>query len=143
MSHAGDLSAAEFDAILDRSGGPAVVVHGGAGTRPDHDPAPYLAGTRAAAEAGLRVLLQGGSALDAAQAAAVVREADPVFTAGTGACLTAAGDVELDASCMDGTILRAGAVACVKTMKNPIVAARRAWAGPPPVLLCEPGGGGF
>ena len=61
MSHAGDLSAADFDAILDRSGGPAVVVHGGAGTRPDHDPAPYLAGTRAAAEAGLRVLLQGGS----------------------------------------------------------------------------------
>ena len=43
MSYAGDLSAEEFDAILDRRGGPAVVVHGGAGTRPDHDPAPYLA----------------------------------------------------------------------------------------------------
>src|SRR4030081_1688379 len=143
MSHAGDLSAAEFDAILDRSGGPAVVVHGGAGTRPDHDPAPYLAGTRAAAEAGLRVLLQGGSALDAAQAAAVGAEGDPVFNAGTGACLTAAGDVELDASCMDGTTLRAGAVACVKTMKNPIVAARRVCDDTPHVLLCGPGAEAF
>jgi L-asparaginase / beta-aspartyl-peptidase len=143
MSYAGDLSAEEFDAILDRRGGPAVVVHGGAGTRTDHDPAPYLAGTRAAAEAGLRVLLQGGSALDAAQAAAVVLEDDPSFNAGTGACLTAAGDVELDASCMDGTTLRAGAVACVKTMKNPILAARRVCDDTPHVLLCGPGAEAF
>src|SRR5256886_9438 len=143
MSYAGDLSAREFDALLDRSGGPAVVVHGGAGTRPDHDPAPYLAGTRAAAEAGLRVLLQGGSALDAAQAAAVVLEDDPSFNAGTGACLTAAGDVELDASCMDGSTLRAGAVACVKTMKNPILAARRVCDDTPHVLLCGPGAEAF
>src|SRR5204863_292364 len=102
----------------------AVVVHGGAGTRPDVDPSPYFEGTRGAAEAGLRVLLQGGSALDAAQAAAVVLEDDPFFNAGTGAALTSEGEVELDASCMDGTTLRAGAVACVKTVKNPIRAAR-------------------
>src|SRR5438132_4372960 len=143
MGHAGDLSAEELDAILDRGGGPAVVVHGGAGTRPDHDPTPYLAGTRAAAEAGLRVLLQGGSALDAAQAAAVVLEDDPSFNAGTGACLTAAGDVELDASCMDGSTLRAGAVACVKTMKNPILAARRVCDDTPHVLLCGLGAEAF
>ncbi|HWE25535.1 MAG TPA: isoaspartyl peptidase/L-asparaginase [Myxococcales bacterium] len=143
MTYAGDLTATEFDAVLDRTGGPAVVVHGGAGTRPDHDPTPYLAGTRAAAEAGLRVLLQGGSALDAAQAAAVVLEDDPAFNAGTGACLTAAGDVELDASCMDGTALRAGAVACVKTMKNPILAARRVCDDTPHVLLCGPGAEAF
>src|SRR5712691_9521308 len=134
MSYAGDLSAEEFDALLDQAGGPAVIVHGGAGTRVDHDPAPYLAGTRAAAEAGLRVLLGGGSALDAAQAAAVVLEDDPWFNAGTGACLTAAGDVELDASCMDGTSLRAGAVACVKTIKNPVLAARRVCDDTPHVL---------
>ncbi|HEX9576553.1 MAG TPA: hypothetical protein VF993_02295, partial [Myxococcales bacterium] len=66
MSYAGDLTQAEFDALLDQSGGPAVMVHGGAGTRPEDDPAPYFAGTRRAAEAGLRVLLQGGSPLDAA-----------------------------------------------------------------------------
>src|SRR6267378_2135524 len=117
MSHAGDLSAEEFDAVLDRSGGPAVIVHGGAGTRPDHDPAPYLAGTRAAAEAGLRVLLQGGSALDAAQAAALVLEDDPSFNAGTGACL--------------------------KTLKNPILVARRVCDDTPHVLLCGPGADAF
>src|SRR5712664_609288 len=139
MSYAGDLSAEEFDAILDRSGGPAGVVHGGAGTRPDQDPAPYLAGTRAAAEAGLRVLLQGGSALDAAQTAAVVLEDDPEFNAGTGGALTSAGEVELDASCMDGTALRAGAVACVKTLKNPILVARRVCDDSPHVLMCATG----
>ena len=136
---AGDLSPVEFEALLDRSGGPALIVHGGAGTNPDHDPEPWLAGTRAAAEAGFRVLLAGGSALDAAQAAAVVLEDDSWFNAGTGACLTSAGDVELDASCMDGTSLRAGAVACVKTIKNPILVARRVCDDTPHVLLCGPG----
>ena len=118
MSHAGDLSRVEFDRLLDQTGGPAVMVHGGAGTPPDADPARYLEGTRRAAEAGLRALMQGGSALDAAQAAAVVLEDDPNFNAGTGAALTSDGEVELDASCMDGTTLRAGAVACVKTLEN-------------------------
>src|SRR5919199_106773 len=143
MTYAGELTQAEFDALLDRPGGPAVIVHGGAGTNPIDDPAPYFAGTRAACEAGLRVLLQGGSALDAAQAATVVLEDDPSFNAGTGACLTAAGDVELDASCMDGTTLRAGAVACVKTMKNPVLAARRVCDDTPHVLICGPGAEAF
>jgi beta-aspartyl-peptidase (threonine type) len=143
MSYAGDLSAVEFDALLDQPGGPAVVVHGGAGTPPDRDPEPYFAGCRAAAEAGIRVLLQGGSALDAAQAAAVVLEDDPSFNAATGACLTAHGDVELDASCMDGTALRAGGIACVKTIKNPILVARRVCDDTPHVLLCGPGAEAF
>jgi beta-aspartyl-peptidase (threonine type) len=73
----------------------------------------------------------------------VVLEDDPSFNAGTGACLTAAGDVELDASCMDGTTLRAGAVACVKAMKNPILAARRVCDDTPHVLLCGPGAEAF
>ena len=143
MAYVGDLTQAEFDALLDRKGGPAVAVHGGAGTRPDADPAPYLEGTRRAAEAGLRVLLQGGSALDAAQAAAVILEDDPSFNAGTGAALTSEGEVELDASCMDGTTLRAGAVACVKTLKNPILAARRVCDDTPHVLICGPGAEAF
>src|SRR2546423_354742 len=143
MAYAGDLTQAEFDALLDRKGGPAVAVHGGAGTRPDADPAPYLEGTRRAAEAGLRVLLQGGSALDAAQAAAVFLEDDASFNAGTGAALTSEGEVELDASCMDGTTLRAGAVACVKTLKNPILAARRVCDDTPHVPICGPGAEAF
>ena len=143
MAYAGDLTEAEFDELLDARGGPAVVVHGGAGTRIDADPTPYFVGTRRAAEAGLRVLLSGGSALDAAQAAALVLEDDPNFNAGTGAALTSAGEVELDASCMDGTTLRAGAVACVKTLKNPILAARRVCDDTPHVLICGPGAEAF
>lgn len=143
MSYAGDLTQAEFDELLDRRGGPAVVVHGGAGTHVDADPAPYFAGTRRAAEAGLRVLMQGGSALDAAQAAAVVLEDDPTFNAGTGAALTSAGEVELDASCMDGASLRAGGVACVKTVRNPILLARRICDDTPHVLMCGPGAEAF
>ncbi len=143
MAYAGDLTQAEFDELLDRPGGPAVVVHGGAGTSPGADPLRYFEGTRRAAEAGLRVLLQGGSALDAAQAAAVVLEDDPTFNAGTGAALTSAAEVELDASCMDGTALRAGAVACVKTLKNPILVARRVCDDTPHVLLCGTGAEAF
>jgi L-asparaginase / beta-aspartyl-peptidase len=143
MSFAGDLTQAEFDRLLDQRGGPAVLVHGGAGTRVDVDPAPYFEGTRRAAEAGLRVLLQGGSALDAAQAAAVALEDDANFNAGTGAALTSSGEVELDASCMDGTSLRAGAVACVKTVKNPILLARRVCDDTPHVLMCGPGAEAF
>lgn len=143
MAYAGELTEAEFDHLLDQSGGPAVVVHGGAGTPPDADPARYFEGTRRAAEAGLRVLLQGGSALDAAQAAAVVLEDDPNFNAGTGAALTSSGQVELDASCMNGTTLRAGAVACVKTVKNPILLARRVCDDSPHVLLCSHGAEAF
>jgi beta-aspartyl-peptidase (threonine type) len=139
MAHAGDLTEAEFEQLLDARGGAAVVVHGGAGTRPDADPAPYLEGTRRAAEAGMRVLLQGGSTLDAAQAAVVVLEDDLHFNAGTGAALTSSGQVELDASCMDGTSLRAGGVACVKTIKNPILLARRVCDDTPHVLLCGSG----
>jgi beta-aspartyl-peptidase (threonine type) len=143
MAYLGDLTQAEFDQLLDQRGGPAVAVHGGAGTRIDVDPAPYFDGTRRAAEAGLRVLLQGGSALDAAQAAAVVLEDDPNFNAGTGAALTSAGEAELDASCMDGTSLRAGAVACVKTVKNPILLARRVCDDSPHVLICAHGAEAF
>src|SRR3954466_15809685 len=143
MSHAGDLTRVEFDRLLDQGGGPAVVVHGGAGTPPTADPARYFEGTRRAAEAGLRVLVQGGSALDAAQAAAVVLEDDPSFNAGTGAALTSSGEVELDASCMDGTSLRAGAVACVKTVKNPILLARRVCDDTPHVLICARGAEAF
>ena len=73
----------------------------------------------------------------------MVLEDDPFFNAGTGAALTSEGEVELDASCMDGTTLRAGAVACVKTVKNPILAARRVCDDTPHVLLCGTGAEAF
>jgi len=129
---------------------PVIIVHGGAGDLGPDDPAssggpdaPRLAGVRRAAEAGFRVLFAGGGALDAVEAAVRELEDDPTFNAGTGACLTAAGDVELDASIMDGATLRCGAVAVVKDVRNPVTLARRVMDGSSQVLLAGPGASAF
>jgi beta-aspartyl-peptidase (threonine type) len=100
-------------------------------------------GARRAAEAGWRVLLAGGSAVDAVVAAVVVLEDDPTFNAGTGATLTAAGDAELDASLMDGTTLAAGAVASVKDVRNPVLLARAVMERSGHVLLVGDGASAF
>src|SRR5438309_1932575 len=89
-------------------GGLAVLVHGGAG-RHDVDVEPRNGAIAAAARA-FDILKRGGSALDAVEAAVIVMEDDPRYNAGTGAALTETGDVELDASIMEGRTLRAGAV---------------------------------
>jgi beta-aspartyl-peptidase (threonine type) len=100
-------------------------------------------GVRRACEAGWAILRAGGSALEAVEAAVRVLEDDPTFNAGTGATLTAAGDVELDASIMDGATLRCGAVAVVKDVRNPITLARAVMEGSHHVLLAGPGASAF
>ena len=82
------------------------------------------AGLQAALTAGQRVLAAGERALDAVQAAVEMLEDDPLFNAGRGAVLTLDGAAELDAAIMEGTTLRAGAVALVRTAKHPIRLAR-------------------
>jgi beta-aspartyl-peptidase (threonine type) len=104
---------------------PAIVVHGGAGRIRSHELPPKLDGCRAAALTGWNILQRGGSALDAAEAAVVALEDDPLFNAGTGSTLNALGEVEMDAAIMEGTTLRVGAVAAVQGIKNPIRLARR------------------
>ncbi|HET7754171.1 MAG TPA: isoaspartyl peptidase/L-asparaginase, partial [Anaeromyxobacteraceae bacterium] len=105
--------------------------------------APRLSGVRRAAEEALALLTRGGSALDAVELAVRILEDDPTYNAGTGACLTAAGDVELDASIMDGSTLRCGAVAVVKDVKNPVTLARRVMERTEHVLLAGPGASAF
>ena len=95
---------------------PAIAVHGGAGALDDSGTsglgpdAPRCEGVGRAAAAAWDLLRRGGSALDAVALAASMLEDDPTFNAGTGATLTALGQVELDASLMDGATLAAGAV---------------------------------
>jgi beta-aspartyl-peptidase (threonine type) len=103
---------------------PAIIVHGGAWDIPDDAVKAHREGCRNAVVAGWAVLDEGGSALDAVQAAVAVMEDDPTFDAGCGAALNAAGEVELDAMLMDGATLRAGAVAAVRFVRNPIALAR-------------------
>lgn len=117
---------------------PAIAIHGGAGvmrkiTRSKEGA--YLAGLTRALEAGYRVLEKGGASLDAVTAAVVVLEDDPLFNAGRGAVYSSAGTHELDASIMDGKTLRAGAVAAVSRIKNPVLAARAVMEKSPNVLL--------
>ena len=103
----------------------AVVVHGGAG---EWDPVRHdaaLAGTRAAADLGASHLQRGRSALDAAVAAVVALEDDPLFNAGTGSVLNRNGDVEMDAGVATGHDLGFGAVAAIRRVRNPILIARK------------------
>jgi beta-aspartyl-peptidase (threonine type) len=111
-------------AFGDAVSGPCILVHGGAGSVPVERRAEHELGCRIAAEAGWSVLAEGGSALDAVERAVRVLEDDPRFNAGTGACLTEDGHVELDASIMEGTRLRVGGVCALPPFANPIAIAR-------------------
>jgi beta-aspartyl-peptidase (threonine type) len=104
---------------------PAIIVHGGAGAITDGSLAQRLEGCKVAALAGWKILEHNGSALDAAEAAVVVLEDNPLFNAGTGSTLNQLGEVEMDAGIIDGHSLRAGAVAAIQGIKNPINLARR------------------
>jgi beta-aspartyl-peptidase (threonine type) len=103
---------------------PTLLVHGGAWAIPADAAAAHEAGVRAALEAGYAALSVGGSAVDAVQAAVTVMENDPTFDAGRGSFLTSDGRVQLDALLMDGGRMKAGGVACVERLRNPIQAAR-------------------
>jgi L-asparaginase / beta-aspartyl-peptidase len=103
----------------------SMIVHGGAWAIPDAEVDSHLRGVRAALDAGWSVLTDGGSALDACEAAVRALEDDPTFDAGVGSFLNANGEVELDAAMMDGRSLHAGAVAAVQRVRNPVSLARR------------------
>ncbi len=102
----------------------AVLVHGGAGDVSPDRLVQHVEGCRAAAAASAEVLRGGGSALDAVQCAVMVLEDDPLFNAGIGACLNEEGLLELDASIMEGSGLRAGGVCALPPFTHPIAVAR-------------------
>ncbi|MGH7816603.1 MAG: isoaspartyl peptidase/L-asparaginase family protein [Candidatus Binatia bacterium] len=122
---------------------PAIIVHGGAGPIKDDSLAARLDGCKAAALAGWQILKRGGSALDAAEAAVVVLEDNPLFNAGTGSALNSLGKVEMDAAIMEGHSLRAGSVAAVSGIKNPIKLARRVMEDGRHVMLAGEGASRF
>ncbi|HEY2858519.1 MAG TPA: isoaspartyl peptidase/L-asparaginase [Terracidiphilus sp.] len=122
---------------------PVLLVHGGAWAIPDSDKPAHDQGVRAALEAGWAVLSRGGSALDAVAAAVTVLEDDPTFDAGRGSFLTSDGRVQLDALLMDGGRMKAGGVACVEHIRNPIQAARLVLEESPHVYFVGPGAEAF
>ncbi|MCC6839352.1 MAG: isoaspartyl peptidase/L-asparaginase [Flavobacteriales bacterium] len=111
------------------TGHTAIAVHGGAGTldpsvlAPEQEAA-YRAALGTAVQRGHAVLAQGGGALDAVEVAVRVLEDTPLFNAGRGSVFNAQGKHEMDAAVMQGKDLRAGAVAGVQNVKNPVSLAR-------------------
>ena len=128
----------------DKDAGWSLAIHGGAGTiarenmTPEQDAA-YRAALQRALDAGAAVLRDGGSAMEAIQAAIEPMEDDPLFNAGRGAVLTWDGDIELDASIMDGRTRDAGAVAGVTGIRHPIELARLVMTDSPHVMLAGKG----
>jgi isoaspartyl peptidase/L-asparaginase-like protein (Ntn-hydrolase superfamily) len=119
---------------------PVIALHGGAGTIRRSE----MTRTRAAAyrqvlEQALEAAYAQESALDAVVAAVVVLEDSPLFNAGRGSCFNAAGEIEMDAAVMDGASLRAGAVAAVRRIRNPVLAARAVMEHTRHVLLAARG----
>jgi L-asparaginase / beta-aspartyl-peptidase len=122
----------------------SIAIHGGAGGVPAEllsreKGACYTESLAKALDAGYAILDRGGSSLDAVTIAVRALEDDPLFNAGHGAALTREGWAELDAAVMDGKDQRAGAVASVRHVKNPVDLARRVMEKSRHVLLVSTG----
>jgi L-asparaginase / beta-aspartyl-peptidase len=118
---------------------PSLIVHGGAWDIPDEAVPACQAGCRRALQSGWEILLAGGHALDALEAAIIVLEDDPVFDAGYGSHLNLDGQVECDAIVMNAATLCAGSVAGLHRVKNPIRAARAVLEKCPHMMLISDG----
>src|SRR5262245_35976475 len=126
----------------------ALAVHGGAGTilRSQMTPAleaEYRSGLETALKVGWEILSKGGSSLDAVEATVCSLEDFPLFNAGRGSVFTHEGEQEMDASIMDGKNLKAGAVAAIKNVKNPISLARLVMERTEHILLTGEGANQF
>jgi beta-aspartyl-peptidase (threonine type) len=115
----------------------ALIVHGGAKDIAPEQEEANKRGCLEALAAGRVILEQGGSALDAVEAAIRSLESDPTFNAGYGADLNADGEVEMDAALMDGSNLAIGAVAAIQGVRHPISVARQMLGEPPTLLVGE------
>ena len=103
----------------------ALIAHGGAGNIRPGGEQRAVEGMEAAVQGGRAILLAGGSALDAVCATVVALEDNPAYNAGTGSCLNSDGFVEMDACVMESANARAGAVAALQRVRNPILVARK------------------
>jgi beta-aspartyl-peptidase (threonine type) len=126
----------------------AMVIHGGAGVMSKEKmtndaQVKYEATLNEALELGDKMLKEGATATEVVVKVINILEDSPLFNAGKGAVFTHKGKVELDASIMDGQKLKAGAVAGVRDIKNPICAAREVMVNSEHVFLSGKGASEF
>lgn len=115
----------------------AIIVHGGAKTIAPHQEEAHRNGCLLAVAVGRAILEAGGRAVEAVEAAVRVLEDDPTFNAGYGSVANADGEVECDASIMDGRDLSVGGVAAVRTLRHPISVAAVMLPERPVLLVAE------
>ena len=121
---------------------PAIVIHGGAGWFSNMSPEEIKdlkKGLKMAADKGFDILENGGSSVDAVEAAIIVLEDNPLFNAGRGSVYTSEERQEMDASIMTGKDNEAGAVSSVTNVKNPISLARHVMEETPHVMFTSSG----
>jgi len=132
-----------IDTIAQSGGRYTIVIHGGAGyISPEISKEvknAYLNSLKVALKLGKQILSEGRTSLDAVEQVIRFFENDSLFNAGKGAVFTSIGTHELDASIMNGIDLSTGAVAGVKTIKNPISLARLVMDQTPHVLFSGQG----
>jgi len=92
---------------------------------------------------GYNILKNNGTSMDAVEAVINILEDSPLFNAGKGAVFTHEGTNEMDAAVMDGNTLKAGAVAAVKHIKNPVSLARMVMEKSPHVMMVGAGAEAF
>jgi L-asparaginase / beta-aspartyl-peptidase len=117
----------------------SIIVHGGAWDIPGDMIEDHRRGMHDALSAGWQVLVRGGSAVDAVEAAVNSMENDATFDAGRGSFVNMGGQIELDASIMDGRTMRTGAVAAVRDILHPVSLARLVMDKSEHVLLVSEG----
>jgi L-asparaginase / beta-aspartyl-peptidase len=123
----------------------ALIIHGGAGAvtarlrDSGHSICEFEASLGRIVDAAFNILERGGSSLDAVTTAVCMLEDDALFNAGRGAGLARDGSAQLDAAIMNGRDRRAGAVAAVKHIRNPVLLARRVMESSRHVMLVGPG----
>jgi beta-aspartyl-peptidase (threonine type) len=117
----------------------SIIVHGGAWDIPENEIDAHRSGCSTALNIGWKLLQQGACSLDVVEKVIRSLEDDETFDAGSGSHLNAIGQVELDASMMDGKTFRCGAVAGVRTVRNPISLARKVLEESEHVLLVGEG----
>ena len=122
---------------------PVLLVHGGAWAIPEDMVQAHRDGVARALAVGYAALEKGASSVDSVEASVAVMEDDETFDAGRGSFLTRDGRVQLDALLMDGATLRAGGVACVERLRNPIHAARLVLDKSPHIYFVGPGAEAF
>lgn len=115
---------------------PAIVIHGGAINPLSKD---FTNGVSEAAREGISIMEKKLSSLEAVVRAIEVMENNPIFNAGTGSWPNLDGQIEMDAFIMDGKTLKAGAVACIKMVKNPILVAKKVMEETDHILLAGEG----